>query len=147
MRLIFILVAIISINLFLAACSKKEMLFVPLKLDWVEYSGDLNLIDSSLIAIHESPAIDSIKTQCFVKMTQNLLSVKTLQKEEEAYFSVQYYPFLYKNEIHIHFTGVLANENQLDLHQELLKSTKENTYFWTAVCDPKLQIKSFQFTH
>lgn len=134
----------------LSSCAKKEPLFVPLKIEWFEYNGDLSKIDPSLVP---APAVenDSTENTCFIAMTKMLMEHPLIQQraDQGAAFDVQYYRYQYKKEVSIRFLGRLSEPEK----QETLETKpiviplfpKEDIGAWTARCNPKGQIKDFAF--
>ena len=85
--LLFILLGLLS------SCAKKELLFVPLKIEWFEYNGDLSKIDPSLVPAPAVETIDSTENTCFIAMTKMLMEHPLIQQraDQGAAFDVQYY--------------------------------------------------------
>lgn len=137
--------------LLLSSCAKKEILFVPLKIEWFEYKGDLSKIDQSLVPAPVVEDFDSTENRCFIAMTKILMEDPLIQlrANQNISFDVQYYRYQYKKEVSIHFLGRLSEpEKQGTLETEpmvLPLFPKEDIGAWTARCNPKGQIKDFAF--
>lgn len=147
---LFFLSLLLLVSLcFFTSCAKKEFLFVPLKIEWFEYKGDLAKIDQSLVPAVESS--DSLENKCFIAMTQMLMENALIQKlsDQGVAFDVQYYKYQYKKEISIRFLGRLSEpERQETLETEPMiipLYPKNEIAAWTARCNPKGKIKEFSF--
>lgn len=136
------------ISILLSSCAKKEILFVPLKIEWFEYTGDLSKMAKGL-----TPALaqDSIENLCFIEMTRVLLESPLIQQRanQEISFDTQYYRYQYKKEVSIRFLGRLSEpEHQTTLITEPMKqllNPENEIAAWTARCNSKGKIKDFSF--
>lgn len=136
------------ISLLFTSCAKKEFLFVPLRIEWFEYTGDLSKMDKGLTPV---TAQDSIENLCFIEMTRVLMESPLIQQraDQEISFDTQYYRYQYKKENTIRFLGRLSEpEQQAVLLTEPMKQPlhPENEIgAWTARCNAKGQIRDFAF--
>lgn len=117
----FLALAFVACALFGCASSKKDFKFVPMNISW-QAVNDLDTDDPNV-------------SNCQVKMTTTLTSLKEIQKLDFIAYEVAISGEEVEGKTTLSFVGACSED---------AKSVPEELCSWTAKCTPEGEIKDFE---
>ncbi len=135
----FLLVAIL-----LGGCAKGVPEFVPISLNWYEFEGNVQLVDS----VYRSAALDSLQEErCQISLTRSLMENKSVQSlpDDRREFDVQFFGRESSEHVLVEFRGKCRDDlDSTDFEQIPLPFSTVSKCNFTAQCDEKGTLKKLR---
>ncbi len=123
--------------LLLGGCAKGVPEFVPISLNWYEFEGNVQLVDS----VYRSAALDSLQEErCQISLTRSLMENKSVQSlpDDRREFDVQFFGRESSGRILAEFRGKCREAlDSTDFEQFPLPFSTASGCSFTAQCDEK----------
>lgn len=140
----FILAA--SLFFMIAACSRNQIEYIPLRLEWYAYEG-LTFIENETPLSIDS-AMETWVNDCVVSMTRELFHHFSQKNSSSGIdFKVQYYVYQSSADSLLRFLGQSNLSDSISWNRTPIISAENSpeNYFWTANCSKKGKVKNLEF--